>query len=83
MKKDLTASLILWKSRKAVSLVLIRLIFLSLVSSLPVFSLALNQEVLSAHINQDTYLDLCIQVGHEEPMSANHLKSTGSVEAQP
>lgn len=59
---------------------LIRVIFS--VTSLPVLSLALNQEVLSAHINQKTYLDLYIQVGHEEAMSVNHPKITGSVEEQ-
>lgn len=62
---------------------LIRLIFPSLVPSLPVLSLALNQEVLSAHTNQDTYLDLFIQVGHEGRMSVNRPKNTRSVWAQP
>lgn len=57
-------------------------IFPSLVPLLPVLpalSLALNREI-RAHINQNTSLDLCTQVGHEEPMSVTLPK--GSVKAQ-
>jgi len=44
--------------------------------SLPVLSFTLNQDVRSDHIKDDLYLDLCIWVGREGPMSVNRPKST-------